>query len=147
VIRRPWIPILALLPLISLMLADAVMATLAARTDPGLVSDAPRRVGLARIAPEMALSAEVRLAERIGGHEISVRLRAPDGTPVSEARVEGRLERTTHAGADRPIAFAHAGDGIWTALAVLPDRGAWQVSVAVRDPAGRSALAVARLSP
>jgi nitrogen fixation protein FixH len=141
------IPFLALLPLLSLMIADAVMAMLAMRTDPGLVADAPRRVGLARIAPEMALAAEVSVAARPGGYEISVWLRTPDGTAVSDAAVEGRLERTTHAGADRPLVFARARDGVWTARAVPPDRGAWQVTVAARDAAGRSALAVARLSP
>ena len=41
---RRWIPLLALAPLIALVAADAVMAVLAARTDPGLVTDAPRRI-------------------------------------------------------------------------------------------------------
>jgi nitrogen fixation protein FixH len=147
--RRPraWIPFLALLPLLLLMIADAVMATLATRTDPGLVADAPRRVGLARIAPEMALAAEISLAARSGGYEIAVWLRLPDGTLASDAAVEGRLERTTHAGADRPLVFARAGDGVWTATVVPPDQGAWQVTVAARDAAGRSALAIARLLP
>lgn len=143
--RRRWIPLLALLPLILLVVADAMMAMLAIRTDPGLVADAPRRVGLARIAPGGGLDIGLTVTPAAAGYALLVRLRDGAGAPVTDATVTGRLERATHAGADHMLRFLPAPDGAWQAEAVLPDAGAWQVSIAARDGAGRSGLAVARL--
>jgi nitrogen fixation protein FixH len=145
--RRRWIPLLALLPLLLLVLADAMMAMLAIRTDPGLVADAPRRVGLARMAPGGGLVLDLAVAPMAGGYRLELRLRDTAGMPVAEAEVGGRLERPTHAGADRPLRFLPAPDGAWRSEAVLPDQGAWQVSIGARDAAGRSGLLVARLGP
>ena len=142
---RRWIPLLALAPLLALVAADAVMMVLAARSDPGLVADAPRRVGLARLAPEAELRLD--LALEVGGRALRLRLQDASGAPVPAVAVEGRLERATHAGNDRPLHFATAPDGAWMAELVLPDAGVWQVTAAARDAAGRSALAVVRLAP
>jgi nitrogen fixation protein FixH len=144
---RRWIPLLALLPLLALVAADAVMAVLAARSDPGLVADAPRRVGLARLAPEASLRLDLALEPAPGGLAMTVRLRDLTGAAVPAAAAEGRLERATHAGADRPLRLEALPDGAWRAAVALPDAGAWQVTVAARDAGGRSALAVARLAP
>jgi nitrogen fixation protein FixH len=155
--RQRWIPLLALAPLLALMAADAVMATLAARSDPGLVADAPRRLGLARVAPEATLRLELDATperrapgDPLPAYVVRVRPIDADGLPVGDAaRVEGRLERTTHAAADRPVRFepAAAVPGLWIARVAPPDAGAWQVSIAARDAAGRSGLAVLRLAP
>lgn len=145
--RQRWIPLLALLPLLALMAADAVMVAFATRSDPGLVADAPRRIGLAQMAPAAALRSELSVAPQSGGHALTLRLRDQAGAAVSDATVEGRLERTTHAGADQPLHFAPAGEGTWTAEVMLPDAGSWQVSITARDRQGRSALAIARLAP
>ena len=123
------------------------MAVLAARTDPGLVTDAPRRIGLARIAPTAELRLVLTLVPRPGGYLLGVRLRDAAGAPVAAAMVEGRLERATHAGEDVPLGFAPGEGGAWTVAVALADAGAWQVTVTARDAAGRSALAVARLAP
>ncbi|MCB4823442.1 FixH family protein [Roseicella aerolata] len=145
--RRRWIPLLALAPLLALLAADAVMVVLAARSDPGLVADAPRRLGMARLAPAAELRLDLALAPAPGGHALRLRLRDAAGAPVAAEAAEGRLERTTHAGADRPLRFTPDGAGGWTAELVLPDAGAWQVTAAARDAEGRSALAVLRLAP
>jgi nitrogen fixation protein FixH len=144
---RRWIPVLALAPLIALVAADAVMAMLALRSDPGLVADAPRRIGLAHVAPAAELRLDLSLVPRPEGHLLGLRLRDAAGQAVAAERVEGRLERATHAGEDRPLRFVPGTDGAWTALVAPPDAGAWQVSALARDGAGRSALAVARLPP
>jgi nitrogen fixation protein FixH len=144
---RRWIPLLALAPLLALLVADAVMLVLAARTDPGLVADAPRRVGLARLAPAAALRLDATLAPVPGGYALRVRLRDEAGEAVPAALAEARLERTTHAGDDRPLDLSAAPDGGWLAEFALPEGGAWQVTVRAHDAAGRSALAVLRLAP
>ena len=143
--RRRWIPLLAVTPLLALVAADAVMVVLAARSDPGLVADAPRRVGLARLAPEAELRLD--LALEAGGRALRLRLQDASGAPVPAVAVEGRLERATHAGDDRPLHFAAMPDGAWMTELVLPDAGAWQVTAAARDADGRSALTVVRLAP
>lgn len=145
---RRWIPLLALLPLLALMAADAVMAVLATRTDPGLVADAPRRLGMARLAPRADLRIDTSV-ERQGpnGYRMTLRLRDASGGLVPTVAAEGRLERTTHAGADQLLSFHEARGGAWQASLVLPDAGAWQVTLAARDEEGRSALAVIRLTP
>jgi nitrogen fixation protein FixH len=146
--ERRWIPLLAVSPLLALMAADAVMAVLATSTDPGLVADAPRRIGMARLAPAAELRVDA-LAERQndGTYLMTLRLRDARGALVPAAAAEGRLERTTHAGADQSLSFSEAGGGTWQARLVLPDAGAWQVTLAARDEDGRSALAVIRLVP
>ena len=142
---RRWIPLLALAPLLALLAADAVMVVLAARSDPGLVADAPRRVGLARLAPGDELRLD--LALETGNRVLRLRLQDASGAPVPAVAVEGRLERVTHAGNDRPLHFVITPDGAWLAELVLPDAGAWQVTAAARDAEGRSALTVVRLAP
>lgn len=145
--RRRWIPLLALAPLIALVAADMVMVTLATRTDPGLVADAPRRLGMARLAPTAELRLDLALAPAAGGRALVLRLRDEAGAPVAAELAEARLERTTHAGADRPLPLSPRADGSWTGMVTLPDAGAWQVTAVARDAEGRSALAVLRLSP
>ncbi|PHK93494.1 hypothetical protein CR162_18260 [Pseudoroseomonas rhizosphaerae] len=145
---RRWIPLLALFPLLALMAADVVMAVLATRSDPGLVADAPRRLGMARLAPTAELRLDAVAEKRARGvYLMTLRLRDAAGAPVPAAMAEGRLERTTHAGADQPLPFEPVRGGGWRAEVVLPDAGAWQVTLAARDEEGRSALAVIRLAP
>ena len=145
---RRWIPLLALLPLIALVAADVVMAVLATRSDPGLVADAPRRIGMARLAPAAEMRLDATFAPEGGGdYALTLRLRDPAGATVPAVAAEGRLERATHAGADRPLVFSPAPGGAWKAAVALPDAGAWQVTAAARDAEGRSALAVVRLAP
>ncbi|WP_207540586.1 FixH family protein [Sabulicella rubraurantiaca] len=143
-----WIPLLALLPLLALMAADAVMAVLAARTDPGMVADAPRRVGMARLSPtaELRLDASVSQAGR-DGYDLVLRLRDAAGAQVPASLAEARLERTTHAASDSSIQAIPRADGSWSARVTLPDAGNWQVTAVARDEEGRSALVVVRLAP
>jgi nitrogen fixation protein FixH len=145
--------LLALAPLLALMAADVVMATLAIRSDPGLVADAPRRVGLARVSPEATLrlsitaTAPTRRQEGQGSRELLIGLTDAEGMAVETAVLEGRLERTTHAGSDRTLDFEAVRPGTWRAVITLPDAGSWQASIAARDAQGRSGLAVLRLTP
>jgi nitrogen fixation protein FixH len=143
--NRLWIPLLALAPLVALVLADMVMVTLAMRSDPGLVADASRRVGLARLSPATELRLELEVAPAAEGAALTLRLRDAAGHALPAALAEARLERTTHAGADRPVPLALRQDGAWAGIVTLPDAGAWQVSAAARDAEGRSALAILRL--
>ncbi|MCW8086578.1 FixH family protein [Sabulicella glaciei] len=143
-----WIPLLALLPLLALMAADAVMAVLAARTDPGMVADAPRRLGMARLSPTAELRLDASVAQGRGdGYELVLRLRDATGAPVPASLVEARLERTTHAASDLPLQAVPRADGSWSAQVALPDAGNWQVTAVARDVEGRSALVVVRLAP
>lgn len=144
---RRWIPLLALAPLLALLAADAVMIVLAARSDPGLVADAPRRLGMARLAPTAELRLDLALSPAPGGQALHLRLRDAAGAPVAAVAAEARLERATHAGDDRPLPLLPREDGGWTAPVTLPDAGAWQVTARARDAEGRSALAVMRLGP
>ena len=147
--RDRWIPLALVLPFVGIIGADAVMAWMAARSDPGLVADAPLRIGLAnRALPTDRLRLEFGLRPEGGGQAMTLRLRDAEGAPVPIAAAEGRLERATHAGEDRPVPFAPLPGGTaWRAVVAPPDAGAWQVSVTARDAEGGVAMAVVRLGP
>jgi nitrogen fixation protein FixH len=114
-----------------------------------MVADAPRRLGLARLAPAAGpMKLDLALVpDEPGRHTVHLHLRDATGRTVPAVAAEGRLERTTHSGSDRPLRFSPGSGGVWTAPVVLPDAGAWQVTAAARDEEGHSALAVLRLAP
>lgn len=146
--RDRWIPLALVLPFVGIIGADAVMAWMAARSDPGLVADAPLRIGMANRAPTERLRLEFGLRPEGGGQVLMLRLRDAEGAPVPIAIAEGRLERATHAGEDRPVPFTPLpGSDAWRAVVAPPDAGAWQVSVTARDAEGGVAMAVVRLGP
>lgn len=141
-----WVPLLAVLPLFALLIADVVMTSLAVGSDPGVVADAPRRIGLARLAPGTEMKLQVSVTRRDQGYRVSLELRDPQGNSIPATAAEGRLERPTHAGADQRLAFTQDPRGVWISDVRTPDRGAWQITVAASDQNGRSAIAVARLT-
>ena len=146
--RDRWIPLALVLPFAGIIGADAVMAWMAARSDPGLVADAPLRIGMANRAPTDRLRLEFGLRPEGGGQVVTLRLRDAAGAPVPIANAEGRLERATHAGEDRPVPFRPLPGGTaWQAVVTPPDAGAWQVSLTARDAEGGVAMAVVRLGP
>jgi nitrogen fixation protein FixH len=128
---------------------DAVMITEAYRTYPGEASATPFQEGLAfdtELAQQRAQSAlgwrmSVGLAP--GG---VIRLSASDakGAPISDLRLDARLERPATEAGRRALAFHPTAPGIYEAGAPALT-GAWDLRLSARDTRGRRFDAERRL--
>ncbi|WP_426954405.1 FixH family protein [Muricoccus radiodurans] len=146
-----WIPWTIGAVFLAIVGADAVMVMLAVRSDPGLVAGAPGRVATGYVLPSgSGLQVVVRQAAEGEAVRVEVALRGPDGRGVPAESVEGALQRATHAGSDRSIAFvARPGpEGtVWIARVTPPAEGAWDLSLRAWAADGKDAVATVRLAP
>lgn len=74
--------------------------------------------------------AEIVRAERVAGDGvIELQLFDEAGAPLTALRVTGELRRPAHSRDDRPLTFAHRGEGAYRASAGALDAGVWALTV------------------
>jgi hypothetical protein len=127
--REPW-PWLLIAPPAASVALGAVMWTLAARTNDGLVVDDYYKQGLAinqvldREARARTLA--IRAVVSFNAERTRVRLQLAGGAPLPD-RLTLRLAHPTRAGEDQTIALAAVGAGVFEGGMRPPAPGRWHV--------------------
>jgi nitrogen fixation protein FixH len=115
------------------MVVDAVMVTIAIRTQPGVVTHQAYERGLAYNTAIAAANAQTERGWNgditLDGNILRFTLRDRDGTPLSNAHVSGRLIRPVVDGMDQDLLFTDIGNGIYQTNLVAPAPGQWNVMI------------------
>jgi nitrogen fixation protein FixH len=127
----PWLVVLFFMVFIGV---DAVMATLAVRTQTGIVTEQAYEKGLAydRTLKDAAAQDSWHWWDSItlapdGG--LTFALHGRDGAAVACAPVRASFLRPVSAGHDFEIALSPRGDGAYTAMPRFPLRGEWHIRI------------------
>lgn len=151
----PWIFIGFMLLVVAV---NAIMATLAVRTFPGLQTEDAYTKGLRyndaitagreqeRRGWRMSLQVEPLPASAEGGREakLVVTFVDRDGQPLDRLEVEAALHRPTVAGFDRTQILEPRGGGVYAGIVSLPFAGQWEARITARRD-GESHQAAQRL--
>lgn len=133
--RDRWIPWMFVLFFVVVGSVDAVMVTLALRTNTGVVTDKAYEKGLAYNETLAAAAAQDKLGWRdetvFDGRHLSFSLRDGAGAPLRGAEVRARLTRPVSAGHDFEVVLAEAGDS-YGAPVSFPLVGEWQARIFVK---------------
>lgn len=143
----PWIFVAAMLLVV---VVNAIMATLAVRTFPGLQTEDAYNKGLrynetiaagreqARLGWQMtariATTNQAAAAPSESGREAELTIAFIDrnGYPLERLEIEAMLFRPTARGYDRPVALSHRGGGIYAGRVSLPRAGQWDARIVAR---------------
>ena len=129
-----WIPWTFVAGFLVVVAVNGVLIWFAATSWTGLVTDRAYDRGLeynrnleaAAAMAALGWQAKLVAATRAdGGRELTLEVRDKSGEPLAGLVIEGKLERPVHEGADRTLAFAPIGRGLYRArLDDLP-AGQW----------------------
>lgn len=139
----PWIFIGFMLLVVGV---NAVMATLAVRTFPGLETEDAYNKGLrynetiaagreqAKRGWRMSLDVEPLPALVEGGRDaaVTVRFLDRDGQPLERLEIEAALQRPAVAGFDRLLSLEPQGGGVYAGVVSLPFAGQWDARITAR---------------
>lgn len=111
--------------------ADAIFATIAIRTQTGLVTEQPYQKGLKYNEILDQAKAEKKLVDKVEFKEGGLRwsLSYPDGSPLLDAVVSAHLFRPVQEGHDFDITLQHTGNGQYVASPAFPLKGAWEAQL------------------
>jgi nitrogen fixation protein FixH len=147
--RGWWYPWLFVGFMLVVVAVNAVMATLAVRTFPGLQTEDAYNKGLRHndtIADgrsqeqrgwRMSLEVKPLAASPEGGRdaEVVVAFVDRDGQPLERLDVAAVLHRPTVAGFDRSVSLEPRGGGVYAGTLALPFAGQWDARVTARRDA------------
>lgn len=127
----PWLVVLFFVVFIGV---DAVMATLAIRTQTGVVTEESYEKGLAydRTLKAQATQQSWNWHDEIAvtdGNTVTFTLRDHNSTPVDNAQVKAQIIRPVSAGHDFEITLAPQGNGSYSAPADFPLKGEWHIRI------------------
>jgi nitrogen fixation protein FixH len=146
--RQPgwWYPWIFIAVMVAVIAVNAVMATLAIRTFPGLQTEDAYNKGLhynetiaagreqARRGWRMDLEIRPLGGARGSGREaeVVVAFSDRDGQPLDRLEVEATLIRPATAAFDRTVSLEGRGGGVYAAAVTLPLSGQWDARVTAR---------------
>jgi nitrogen fixation protein FixH len=141
----PWIFVGFMLLVVAV---NAVMATLAVRTFPGLQTEDAYNKGLRynetiEAAREQAkrgwrMTLDVKpLPATDGGRdaEVAVAFADRDGRPLERLEIDAALHRPAVAGFDRSVSLEPRGGGVYAGVVTLPFPGQWDARITARRDA------------
>ena len=115
---------------------DAVMVTIAVRTNTGLVTEKAYEKGLAYNDNLAAAAAQEswgwRTRAAIDGGRFVFNINDKDGKPLRAANVQVRITRPVSAGHDFNLSLVEQADGSYAKQANFPMKGEWQAKVFVK---------------
>lgn len=134
--RSAWIPWVFVGAMLVVIAVNAAMVTFALKSYSGLAVEKPYERGvhyndvLAAQRGQDALGWRVSLTVEPG--QLVLRLQDRDGQPLDHVGITARLERPVANDAPQPVAFVHAGAGLFVAPLAVPHPGQWDVKAALR---------------
>ncbi len=139
--RSLWIPFVYVGCMMVVFVTNGVLIWKALSTFPGLTTDHAYEQGRLynQVLEEAALQDAIglRVAITYEGDRIQLAIVQKDGTPLEEARIEGRLARPL---TDEfiPLEFVAAGNGHWYAISAAPiPPGQWNAQITTHVSAGK----------
>lgn len=134
--RDWWIPWMFVLFFVVVGSVDAVMVTMAVRTNTGLVTEKAYEKGLAYnqnlSAAAMQESWDWKTEAAIDGERFVFKIKDENNQPLRGASVQVRMTRPVSAGHDFNISPGEQADGSYITKVDLPMHGEWQAKVFVK---------------
>ncbi len=133
-----WIPWLVVLFFLTFMSVDAVMVTMAIRTNTGVVTEQAYEKGLEYNRTIEAASAQQKLGWKdnisLDGHALRYTLQDKHGNFPTGAEVKAKISRPTQDGYDFEVPLQRINDSTYGTDVSFPMPGAWNVRIFVKWP-------------